>query len=216
MADQPNNITTSNISLKGIAIHCEGDLSPEFVGKMLGQVLSSVVGVATAPLTAIAAIAQPAQPAAAAIAGPVETTEREPAPKPKRKSYYVPVSKRPGRKPKPQTFDKPPDEPDGFGMGDPSPSRAAAVGRGGSGINPKRGTFDESREPHEATGRPPGILASQIIKYLDERDGVAPLEVVAGALKVANHSAAMAVGKCDKLKKLSNGRIALAAYNDED
>lgn len=85
------------VTLRGVAIHCEGELTPDFVGRLIGEAVKTIQAVAVAPV-AVAAI--------------------EDAPPVKR------ITRRPRRKPVP-TYEKPIDEPNGFDT--PEPPKASKV-----------------------------------------------------------------------------------------
>lgn len=94
-------------------------------------------------------------------------------------------------------------EVDGFRLPDPPPAK------------PKWAT-DQSgnRGQREAAGK--GGLGDRIVELLDKTGGVAAADFIAGKLGVGTLNVAQSVGKCDRLKKMPGGRVALAAYEDDD
>lgn len=104
-------------------------------------------------------------------------------------------------------YEKPADEPDGFNLPAPDPTKATAVDRGGA---PSR---KFNRPPEDKV---PVALASQIISVLDSGAGVAPLEYLVRETGKGAQAVNMAITKCDRLKRMPDGRIALAGYKDED
>jgi hypothetical protein len=125
-----------------------------------------------------------------------------------------PKKRRGGRRRKIDTDVKVPGEPDGFALPPPEPSRPVCVDRS----QPKRPRkpFTQDGERTNVNGhRPPGALAAKIIGYLDRTNGVAHLEAIVKHSGAANaHGVNLAVAKCDQLKRLEDGRIALAGYDE--
>lgn len=115
-------------------------------------------------------------------------------------------------------YEKPADEPDGFAL--PKPKAATPVGVGCGG-RPPSSKFDKlnnrpKKTPKPPSNKPPGALASKIMRILDQGSGVAPLEVLVQETGVSAQACNMAITKCSQLQRLGDGRIALEGYRDTD
>jgi hypothetical protein len=115
-------------------------------------------------------------------------------------------------------YEKPADEPDGFALPNPKPAKAVGVGCGGrseaTSFNRFKGKSKKTTKP--PANRPPGVLASRIMRILDLGSGVAPLEVLVNETGSSAQACNMAITKCAQLKRLDDGRIALEGYSDTD
>jgi hypothetical protein len=122
----------------------------------------------------------------------------------------------------PVEIPKYPDEPDGFRMPEPAPTRAKhVVDHTRNAKTPfQRPRFKKEKKqgtPKEPQDKVPGILASRIIQLLDGNNGVAPFEWLREQLPDCTPQGInMAVTKCRQLKRLEDGRIALVSYEDSD
>lgn len=151
----------------------------------------------------------PAGPAVPAMPEALAAAEALPAlPAPEAESTVELAAKRITRRRKVK-YQKADDEPDGFSAPQPAPSKAIATERGG------RASSKFNEFPAKAA-KPPGALATKILKVLDGGTGVAPLEELVREIGANAHGINMAITKCSQLKRLPDGRIALQGYRDED
>lgn len=96
-------------------------------------------------------------------------------------------------------------EPDGFNAPDPPPATPTFV------LDRKQKT-----QPLDDGTKKVGALAAKIIGVLDRGSGVAHIDELIRQCGGNAHGIALAAAKCDRLQRLSNGRIALTGYRDED
>lgn len=115
------------------------------------------------------------------------------------------ITRRPRRQ-KADRYERPADEPSGFDAPPPKPSRPKFVVERNQKTQPLT----------TGSGKPPGALALKILAVLDTGSGVAPLEHLVKETGASAQGLNMAITKCRQLKRLDDGRIALAGYRDDD
>ena len=184
------------VTLRGVAIALEGDLTPEFVGKVIGEAMATAFGVprTESPLSPVALPAPDAQPTAEKLI--------EAAPDISAATFEKP------------TFEKPPHEEDGFLAAEPAPATPSFVQN-----EEKNARVKKLRVTRKTPGgpKPAGALGARIVSLLDKSGGVASFAHVRSKLPECLPQALnMAITKCEQLQRLEDGRIALAGYHDED